>query len=452
MKAKSLKYVAKAIDGNLHCDQCSEVSIERISIDSRTMTGGELFFALSGLRDGHDYVHLAVKKGAKAVVVSRHIQNSVPEIIVKNTSLALQKLAATYRKELDVKIIAITGSIGKTTTRALVAKCLASRYKVIQSSKNYNNLIGLPLSLLEITDKHEIAVLELGINMPGEMLKLAEIIRADYAVITNIASVHLEGLKSLDIIAKEKLELLRHLTNSGKVFLNADDFRLKRQKIIAPEMIVTFGESDNADYRISKILTTKTTFFEVNDVVYTSQVRGRGIAFSAACAIAISEELGIRLESIKKCIADFEGVPGRMRIREIDGITLIEDYYNASPLSMTHALDVFAGYSLNRRIAILGDMLELGSESMKYHKEIIEYAAGKTDFLFLFGEQMGNAAKSAKEVGIPDHMIIQTNNIDTLFDNLKGILKKGDVVLIKASRSLRLERVIERLGECKCAV
>jgi len=451
LKAKSLGHIAKTIGGVL-IPECAELlEIRKVSTDSRELSGGELFFALPALRDGHDFVDSAITRGAKAVVVSRRVQNVAPEIYVKNTLVALGELAKEYRTELAIPVIAITGSLGKTTTRMLLSHCLQAKYQVAQSKKNYNNLIGLPLSILDI-EEHELAVLELGINLPGEMRRLAEIASPNYAVITNIAPVHIEGLGSLDKVAEEKLELLKHLPDEGVAFISADEPRLLGQDILPRERVRTFGRDTRADFRVENIRTLPDgrTIFDVNGISFRAKALGEGIAHATACAVAICTELGISPDEIVGRVAEFEGVPGRLTVHELDGIVFIEDYYNSSPLAVKQGLRALSAMAGARKVAVLGDMLELGRDEVRYHEEVGAFAGEcRIDELYLFGELMANAVQPAISAGISQNNIFHTTNFEELISRLMNDLQGGDIVLVKASRSMKFERITTELeGAC----
>jgi len=454
LKVKSLQEVTKILGGRLTDEGRGDLKIDRIVVDSREIVGGEMFFALESARDGHDFVQDAANRGASAAVVSRPIQSAIPEIVVEDTLDALGALAAQCRTETEASVVAVSGSLGKTTTRELTAHCLSARFAVARSKKNYNNLIGLPLSIFEIEPSHEIAILELGINCPGEMQRLGEIARPDHAIITNIAPVHIEGLGSLDEIAREKLSLLSFLREGGKAFLCADDFRLMAQEAIPTDRLRTFRFLHKGRFFGSRTAPPRRavfTGFDINRRRFHSRLYGRGIAYSAACALAVATEFGIPEGEVAERVAEFEGVPGRMSVRRLEDFMLIEDCYNASPIAVKQALQVLSEFPGRRKIAVLGDMLELGNESRRFHEEIGALAGGYGfDFVLFFGEMMSAALEPARALSVNKDKILYTNDFDELVHILRRVLQKDDVLLLKASRALSLERVIPELEGSKC--
>ena len=452
MNAMELGDIARAMGGRLTPISASDILINKVAIDSRDVVGGEIFFALMGERDGHDFIEDAVAKGVAAAVVSRNVASEIPQILVDDTLAALGRLAATYRKALGIPIVAVTGSLGKTTARELIARVLAARYTVARSEKNFNNLIGLPLSILEIEKRHDVAVLELGISVLGEMAILGEIASPEYAVILNVAPVHLEGLGSLESVAREKIELLKHLRPNGRAFLCADDERLMAQDIIPMERVTTFGYAESADYRIEdETFAGGVRRFTVDGRRYETRVFGKGVILAAACAVAVAAEFGISEDDIAERIAGFEGVSGRLQLHEIEGATILEDFYNSSPKAVEDALSVLSRIGARRRLAVLGDMLELGRDEAEYHIEMGRSVARfGLDRAFFFGRLSKSAADAAVDAGMPQQHVFWTDDFGKLRDEVMRYVEEGDVVLIKGSRAMRLERLLDAM-EAKCA-
>ncbi len=445
--------IAAAVNGTLLPASACDILIDRVSTDSRNIDGGELFFALIGERDGHDFVASAAEAGIAAAVVSRMVSTDVPQILVGNTLDVLGKFAGAYRKSLEIPVIAVTGSLGKTTTRELIAFLLETKYHVAQSEKNFNNLIGLPLTILAIDETHEVAVIELGINITGEMAILGGIASPEYAAILNIAPVHIEGLGSIESIAREKIELLKHLRPDGRAFLFADDERLMAQDIVPRDRVISFGYSETADYRIElfKPFDGMVQRFAINGREYSVGIPGKGIIHAAACAVAVAMEFDVSDDDISSRLAQFHAPPGRLNLIEIDGVVIIDDLYNSSPVAAINALEALSRIEGRRKLAVLGDMLELGRDEARYHAEMGEFAARSgADFVFFFGNLVSAAAKMAIYVGMPPDRVFWTDDYDELEAAVEGRIETGDVVLIKGSRGMHLERLLEAMKGAKC--
>jgi len=445
LRPTTLGDLARATAGKLTPPEASNVFVTGVSTDTRELYPGDVFFALIADRNGHNFIEEAVKAGAAAAVISEDIQTDIATVRVSDTLRALNDLATKYRRYLKIPIIAITGSLGKTTVREAIAYVLSVEYRVAQSERNFNNLIGLPLSILRVEENHDIAVLELGINLPGEMDRLASIVVPDYAVLLNVAPVHLEGLGSLDRIASEKLRLLEHTKPNAKLFLNADDKRLATQSIIPPERVITFGFSSKADFVISDFAVESdgSTTLKINGEPLKMRICGRCAPYCAASAFAVGSELGIRKEDILERLAAFEGVSNRLKIKRYGQITALVDVYNSSPLAVESALETLAKMNGERKVAILADMLELGKDELKFHKEMGKAAAEKgIDALFLYGKLSKAAADGAIEAGMASENVFWTDDFEKLEASVKRELKPGDIVLIKGSRAMKMERLL----------
>ena len=444
MKPTRLGDMAAAVGGKLRPEEAFAVFVNGVSIDSRRLAPGDVFFALVAERDGHDFLDSAIESGAAAAVVSRDIESSIPLIRVSDTLKALERLAAKYRKSFDGDVIAITGSLGKTTTREAIAGVLKSEFEVARSRRNFNNLIGLPLSILNMESYHDIAILELGINLPGEMDILAKTAAPDFAVITNIAPVHLQGLRCLEKIAAEKLKLLDYIRGRGKAFLNADDEILSGKAAEIPS--VTFGFDSSADFRI--------TDFEqfpgggikaaVNGTEFSMPLSGSGAAYAAAAAWALGEEYGIEPGAIRKSLSQFEGFEGRMQLLEFGKIRVIADTYNSSPLAVQSALKTLDGMEADRRIAVLGDMLELGPEEMRYHREMGRSSAeSDADILIYFGDLSRAAYDESVAARGSAEDIFWSEDYEELAVILDDMILPGDLILLKGSRGMTMERFLK---------
>ncbi len=470
----------KLLSGNLK----SPEHFRGVSIDSRTISDGEIFFTLRGQKfDAHDFLKEALLKGDGAVVdiEPKEVSEGKVIIYVEDTLRALQDLAHFLRLKQDIPVIAITGSNGKTTTKEMLYAILSKRFKVIKNEGNLNNHIGLPLSLTRIAPDDEVAVLELGMNASGEIRRLCEIAVPTYGVITNIGSAHIGNLGSLESIRSAKLEILKGLT---AIVLNADDsFLMQGYESIRTQgsfdaRLITFSMHNDSYVKAEDVVLTDygSSFrLKVKQIpAYPSLVkRGRGDfqnkeegsisitlnvhglfnVYNALAASAVCLSLGMSLEDIKTALESYKAFPMRFEVVRRNSITLINDSYNANPSSMKEALkELVHMKGEGRAVAVLGDMLELGEFSGKAHSDIIKIAADMGINIFVaVGEMMSLAAQKSREeinqtLGSNSGFTIYTfNNADEAQQNISGIIKQGDVVLIKGSRAMGMERIIERI-------
>lgn len=438
-----------------------------VSIDSRTILDGEIFFTLRGQRfDGHDFLKEALLKGDGAVVDIEPQEVSEGKVIiyVEDTLRALQDLAHFLRLKQDIPVIAITGSNGKTTTKEMLYAILSKRFKVIKNEGNLNNHIGLPLSLTRIAPDDEAAVLELGMNASGEIRRLCEVAVPTYGVITNIGSAHIGNLGSLESIRSAKLEILKGL---AAIVLNADDsFLMRGYESIRTQgsfdaRLITFSVNSNSDVRADDVVATdhgssfKLKLRDGGSISITLNVHGLFNVYNALAASAVCLSLGMSLEEIKTALESYKAFPMRFEVVRQNSITLINDSYNANPSSMKEALkELVHMKGEGRSVAVLGDMLELGEFSGKAHSDIIKIAADMGINIFVaVGEMMSLAAQKSREeinqkLGSNSGFTIYAfNNADEAGQNISGIIKQRDVVLIKGSRAMGMERIIERIRE-----
>jgi UDP-N-acetylmuramoyl-tripeptide--D-alanyl-D-alanine ligase len=444
LRATTLKVIEEMTVGRLIPAEAENLVVDSVAFDSRKISKGGLFFALVGDRDGHDFIRDAIDNGAVAAVVSKDTKCEIPIIRVDDTLLAFGELAKGYRGSLSAKMTGITGSLGKTTCRRVVSKVLSSKFETSESKGNFNNLIGLPVSILEIEDRHEAAVMEVGINTPGEMTRLAEILEPDYAVVLNIAPVHLEGLRSLDDIAREKLHLLKSLRPKGKAFLNIDDERLANQRIVPRERVVGFGFRNSADFRITDIalLEGHGTAVTIGKTRIETRLFGRGAAYAICCAFAIGIEHGIKESEIAEALTNFEGLPDRLCVRHIGDLVLICDVYNSSPMAVESALETLSAVKAERKIAVLGDMLELGNEAVEFHKKaIVKALESGVQRLYLYGELFLKALEESSGIREYGAVVFASCDFDELKHEVMTKIDAGDVILVKGSRAMRLERL-----------
>lgn len=418
----------------------ADARAQRVSTDSRRITQGDLFFALKGERfDGNMYAEGAFASGAQICVTGRQIE--VPEgkaaIAVENTGDALLRLAGHYRSRFDIKMTAVTGSVGKTTTKEMIACALETQLCVLKTKGNLNNEIGLPLTLFELRGTHEAAVVEMGMSSLGEISRLTRAARPDIAVITNIGMSHIGSLKSVENILKAKLEILEGLSADGTVILNGDDPMLARLSDLGFRKVL-YGFGENCDVRA---VPESEKSARILGQLVTLQTEGKHNLQNACAAMAVAAEYGISPESAAKGISGF--TPDGQRQTEVKspkGFTLICDYYNASPQSVEAALSGLSKKQ-GRKIAVLGDMLELGEYSRESHEQIGEKAAAYgIDCLLTVGDESVYTHESAARSGIPHTRHFASKK--ELSDYLNAFVRRGDYVLIKGSRGMKMEEIL----------
>ena len=465
--------MAEAMAGDLVSGDAAR-EIEGVSIDTRTLGAGELYIAVRGERfDGADFAAAALDAGAGGVVLPRGRGRSVgafgtadrrltprstvvPVVIeVDDTIVALQALAHQVRQESGTRVVAITGSAGKTTTKEVTAEFLATRYRVMRNRGNLNNHIGLPLSLIDLRQRPEIAVVELGMSHTGEISTLVHIAEPDVRVWTNVGEAHLGSFSSVDDIADAKAEILEGATISTLLVANADDERIMTRVAGFAGRIVTFGIERPAAVRAStivdrgiegtsaRITTVRGTFDVATPLV------GRGNLANVLAATAVAVEFDVALEEIAEGARRLRPAAHRGQVvRLSSGVTIIDDSYNANPTATRQALDVLAGdRAASRRVAVLGEMLELGARAGALHEEVGRAAArGRIDVLFTVGGPPASAlARAAVDAGMRDRAVRYFATSDEAADAVAGMVRPGDLVLVKGSREVRTDRVVARL-------
>lgn len=421
--------------------------VKSISIDTRTLKPDALYFAIKGAQfDGHDFVDQALKAGAVAAVVSRQVDATLPALVVEDVHQALIALAQYYRQQSQAKVAAITGSCGKTTTRALLANILSLHAKTLFSEQSFNNDIGVPLTLLRLAPEHQFAVFELGANHPGEIAKLTHLVHPDVAVITNAGPAHLEGFGSLEGVACAKGEIYQGLSKEGIAVINHDDhFYNFWKKLAGPHQIITFGLNPKSDVSARELQEKQGHYqfrLEVphRDALVTLQLVGHHNVLNALAAAAAAHALGIDLDIIKRGLESSNAEQKRLVIKKgFNDAQIIDDSYNANPLSVTAAIDVLAHHN-GEKILVLGDMLELGDRAEDWHRTLGTTAAEKgIDRLFCFGPLSQNTAESFGKGAecFDEH--------EKLTSALKKILHANATVLIKGSKAMRMGLVVESL-------
>ena len=456
--------ILEATGGELLCGDLN-CQFAGVSIDSRNITPTDVFVAIVGnVHDGHGFIEDVIARGIQGVVInkSKVAELPVPEwrdrniacAAVEDTTRGLGDLAAFHRRRMPASIIAITGSNGKTTTRKLTAGVVASQFKTLSTRGNYNNDIGLPLTLLRLHTGHTWAVVELGTNSPGEIARLAEICTPDIGVITNIGPAHLEKLGTLDGVLREKGDLLKQLKPDGTAVLNADDHRLLRLANEIRKPVVLFGIGNDATIR-AEAVKEKASGISFNLVLPTGRVSvnlntaGQFMVPNALAAAAVGYLIGLSAQQIKRALENFRPVPGRMNVFQTEnGIHVIDDTYNANPDSMKVAIKTLQTLSANhRRIFIAGDMLELGDQSEAMHRHVGELAAAAgLGRIYITGEFAGAVAGGARDTQMNGRCIF-TGSKDEILEDLKHFLKPGDWVLIKGSRGMAMENIVKGLKQ-----
>lgn len=427
----------------------ADAQIEAVTIDSRQIPQNALYVAIKGERfDGHDFCGAAVQNGAAALVTEHKIETDLPYVLVGNTRQALLDIAKLHReKHKNVKVVGLTGSVGKTTTKEMTYAVLASQFRAIKTEGNLNNEIGMPKTLFRIDETTEAAVIEMGMNHFGEIARMTASCQPDIAVITNIGVSHIAYLGSRDGILQAKTEILQGMHPGSPLILNGDDDKLWGYKNPDYRQIYFAIDNRQAEVRAAEIReengeTAFTVCFDGKRQAVRIPTVGKHNVYDALAAFSAGLQCGIAPETAAAGLQNFVPAGMRQRIRETGGITVIEDCYNASPDSQKAALQVLCSLPAKRKIAVLGDMLELGDYAEKAHRAVGAYAAEQqVDLLFCYGQ---NASWIAKEAENSVKTFAFTDK-QALTDALLGEIQAGDAVLFKASRGMALEEVLEKL-------
>lgn len=460
-----IKKLIKVISGEIIAGEAN-MEFAGISIDSRKASKGGLFIAIKGeKKNGHLFIEEAIKKGVSAVLLDEreeeikrfsHSMGSKTAIIkVKDTLRALQDIALDNRLKFKIPVIGITGSNGKSTVKEMVASILSTKFHVLKNQGNFNNHIGLPLTLFELNSTHEAAVLEMGMSGFGEISRLCEIARPQHGVVTNIGEAHLENLGSLENVLKAKQELVDFLDSRSTVVLNSDSFGFDVLKNAARGKVVSFGVNNMADIWASEV------FLEDSEVIFQLMdgerkitrcrinVPGMHNLYNALCAAAVAKALEISIYDVVKGLDSYKPLAMRMEDMEWNGVFLINDAYNANPASMVAAINLLVGKTVKgRRILVAGDMLELGEHSEAAHSRIGKIVAQKKlDFFVTFGDKAEGCGIAAMESGFNSSRVRGFKDPDKAAKFLRGLARKGDCLLIKGSRGMRMEKIIEKIME-----
>lgn len=444
MEKTKLSLMAQWCEGTVS----GESDITGVSIDSRSCKPGDLFVALLGENtDGHKYIASAAANGASAALVQKPVDTGIPVVMVQDCQRAFGAMMAAYRRTLPAKVIAITGSVGKTTTKEMTHLVLSKKYITAKSEKNHNNELGLPLTLASINKDSQLAVLELGMNHFGEMSRLTAIAQPDTAVIVNIGTMHIENLGSREGILKAKLEILEGLKPGGKAIFNGDEPLLWELRDKLPCQVIWFGaENPQCQVRAENIhLSEMGSSFDAilfdQRVHVTLPVEGQHNVMDALAALAVGCEYGVELETMAEALAEFQNTGMRQKTYEKAGFTIIEDCYNAGPESTAASLEVLAARSCpGKKIAVLGSMLELGDHSRAAHERIGRLAAEKADVLLAYGQDMQWAMEAAQAAGGQAYGFTDRQQAA---DKLAELANRGDEILFKGSRGMAVEKIME---------
>ena len=454
MKNLTPENIAKACGGTMvNCENILGREVTAVTTDSRKVTEGCLYIPMKGAKfNGHDFIPQVMEGGALLTLTEKdEAAEGYPYIKVKRTDIAIQRIAEFYRVELGIPVVGITGSVGKTSTKEMIAAVPSQKYNVLKTAGNFNNNLGLPLTIFRITEEHEIAVLEMGISHFGEMTDLARTARPNTMVITNIGTCHLEFLKDRDGVFEAKTECFEYVDfENGTVVLNGEDDKLCRVDQVHGRAPIFYGMDPGMRVYAENIqpLGLKGTACTINiDDRYfdvTVPIPGRHMVMNALAGAAVGSLYGLTDEEIKAGIESLETLGGRFNIVETEKYTIIDDCYNANPMSMKASLGVLNDVE-ERCVAILGDMGELGENEAALHREVGEYAGEQNiDEYIVVGKLSENISEAIREVK-PEADLHTFETVEELIPALDALLKEGDIVLVKASHFMRFDRIVEAL-------
>ena len=455
MKNLTLEHITQACHG-VYFGNADAMYQEVMSIttDSRQIEEGGLFVPIVGERvDAHKFIPDVMKKGALATLSEQTLENvDFPYILVESTLQAVKEIAEYYLEQLQIPVVGITGSVGKTSTKEVIASVLKEKYRTLKTQGNFNNELGLPLTVFRLRDEDEIAVLEMGISDFGEMTRLSKIARPDTCVITNIGTCHLENLGDRDGVLKAKTEIFRYLKENGHIVLNGDDDKLSTVKEYQGIKPVFFGLNETnqvyADEIVSDGLKGSSCRIHLNGTDFPVYVPmpGRHMIANAVAAAAVGHIYGLTAQEIKQGIESLEAISGRFKMIETEKFLIVDDCYNANPMSMKASLSVLQD-GKGRRVAILGDMGELGENEISLHEEVGVHA-GQCDIevCICVGSLCKHMAEKAKAEN-PELSVIYEPDRESLLSHLDRYVKEGDTILVKASHFMKFEDVVSALQQ-----
>lgn len=456
---KSLNDVATMANGVLNDESLMETYIDGVSTDTRTITDGCLFIPLIGENfDGHNFVNDAFEKGALCSFWQKdkpHDHINGPIILVEDTHKAMINLARKYRESIDMKVIAITGSNGKTTTKDIITSLLSEKYKVQKTLGNYNNNIGLPKTLFTFDEDCEVGVLELGMENFHEISELTSIAQPDIAIMTNIGDSHLNNLKTKENIARAKFEILEGLKEDGVFIYNGDDEILKKivKEFKLPEKTYTFGVNQDNDYIIEPIKYDETgNTFNLNEHMISVPLLGEHQMYNGACAVIVAKLFGLEYTDFAKGLAstNLELTGMRNELKVFADFSILNDSYKSNPQSLNAGLGVvYSMTDYSRKIAIIGDMMGLGDEEIQIHKNIgMSIDPEKIDYILTIGESAFYLFEQAKN-RFPENHVFHFNTKDEVVEKAKELIIKDTLVFVKASRPMELETIVHALEDYK---
>lgn len=427
-------------------EKYGEISFLGASNDSRSIQPGQLFVALQSARDGHDFIPKAMEQGAAACLCTRRV-GDWPAIYVDDPRKALGDIAREELKRIGAKVVAVTGSVGKSTTKEMIVSALEGTYRVAKTPANHNNDIGMPMAILAMPLDTEVAVLEMGMNHFGEIAYLSSIGHPDIAVIVNIGTAHIEFLGTQEGIRAAKMEIVKGMSDKGMLLLNGDDTLLRNLEGKPQQRITYFGKSEGCDIRAFDVrqegeyLRFRAEAGRLS-IPVELMLEGEHYVADALAAVAVALKLVVPSDKIGQSLSHFHNLSGRQEIFKAGEYTIIKDCYNAGPESMAAALSVL-GNKPGRKIAVLGDMLELGDCTPAEHYRIGRIAAEKADLVLAYGSHAARVKDGTITGGMPESRGMAFESRDELLAALKRVVKPGDVLLFKASRGMHLEKVLE---------
>ncbi len=453
MKNMTLGNIATACGGIYHgTEEAKEKIIADITTDSRKAGKDSLFVAIKGERvDAHKFIPAVFEQGALCVISEQELTNPAGAYIQVTSSLqAVKDIAEFYRKQLDIKVVGITGSVGKTSTKEMIASVLSEKYRVLKTLGNFNNELGLPLTVFRLRDNDEIAVLEMGISHFGEMHRLSRVARPDICVITNIGQCHLEFLGDRDGVLKAKSEIFDYVAEDGTIILNGDDDKLSTLQEVKGIRPVFFGIDSDRRLHATNIHSLGLKGIacrictEQGDFDVTIPIPGYHMVYNALAGTAVGLSLGMTTEEIKRGIEKLESLSGRFHIIETGTYTVVDDCYNANPVSMKASLQVLHD-ALGRKVAILGDMGELGENEKQLHEEVGVAAAQQDIQLLICVGSLSEAMAEAARKTNPQLEVVHKQTLEEAIASLPQYLKKDDTILVKASHFMHFEKIVEVL-------
>ena len=441
----TLKQAARWCDGYVD-EKYADVTFLGACNDTRELQPGQLFVALQGMRDGNDFDPAAMASGAAAALCTRRM-GDYPAIYVSDTRLALGDIARGERQRLGMKVVGITGSVGKSTTKEMVAQVLGGTYRTEKTPVNHNNDIGMPMAILAMPEDTQVAVLEMGMNHFREMAYLSSIARPDVALILNIGTMHIENLGTMEGIRQAKFEIVEGMGPAGELVLNGDDTMLRNLPDMLRQKITYFGKDSGCAVRwLDAHQEEEALCFrvETRDTSFPVEIHLEGLHFipDAMAAVSVGLLLGVPPQTISDQLKKFRNLSGRQEILQVGGYTIIKDCYNAGPESMAAALQVL-GTKHGRRIAVLGDMLELGTSAQAEHYRIGRLAVESTDMVLAYGPNAPRVRSGCITGGMPDSRCRAFQDKDELLSVLRRFARPGDVILFKGSHGMQMETVLE---------